>query len=164
MYNFILSLNYYTLLLCMEKRYLKRIQTHTVDVVNQEGEVIDTQTSTIKYLAGTKEDFFLAYASWIIYLKKSADLKVGLFAALIERYADGKEFVMGRAMKDIIAEECECSSRSLDLAFTQLLKEELIISTYPRRYKVNPRYAFKGSSKNRDAAYKVVLELHYKDK
>jgi hypothetical protein len=153
-----------TLHLCMllkdkKERSLKTVKTHVVDIIDEHGVVVDSNTTQIKFLAGSKEEFFLMYASFLVYLKRSPDLKVALFAALCQRYADGKEFVMGRIMKDIIAEECKCSSRSLDVAFTNLIKEELVVATKLRRYCINPRYVFKGYTNARDAHYKMLLEL-----
>lgn len=169
MYKNVCLLNYCTLLLCMilkdkKDRYLKTVKTQTIDVVDEDGVIKESSVTYIKYLAGSKEEFFLMYASFLVYLKRSPDLKVALFASLCQRYADGKEFVMGRIMKDIIAEECKCSSRSLDVAFTNLIKEDLVVATKSRRYCINSRYVFKGYTNARDAHYKMLLELSFGSK
>ena len=103
MYKNVCLLNYCTLLLCMilkdkKDRYLKTVKTHTVDIIDDDGVIIDSSINKINYVAGSKEEFFLMYASFLVYLKRSPDLKVALFASLCQRYADGKEFVMGRIM------------------------------------------------------------------
>jgi len=46
-----------------------------------------------------------------------------------------------------------------DVAFTNLLKDELIVKIAERMYRINPRYAFKGSSSERDGQLKLILEL-----
>lgn len=147
-----------------QKQHLKTSHQKFIEVIDEDGVVIDSQTKTIRYLAGDKESFFLAYSSLIVYLQRSKDVKIQLLASLMKRYLEGQEFSMGRGLKDIISKECNCSSRSLDLAFTNLLKDELIIKIAERMYRINPRYAFKGSSSERDGQLKLILELTCKDK
>ena len=71
----------------------------------------------------------------------------------------GQEFSMGRQFKDIIAKECNCASRSLDVPFTELIKDELVVPLTSRLYVLNPIIAFKGGSKERNNRLKFVLEL-----
>jgi hypothetical protein len=129
---------------------------------NDTGELIKTDTNETKYLAKSKEYFFLAYSNFLVYLQKSRDIKVQLLASLMMRYLQGQEFSMGRQFKDRIANECGCASRSLDVPFSELVKDGIIIPITSRLYILNPIIAFQGEG--RTAKLKFVLELVEKNK
>lgn len=148
----------------MEKSYLKSSGTHTTEIVDvNTGEVIETITNKTTYLANTTEEFFLMYSSFVLVLKGSTDIRIKLFAYLIGKYSTGQPFQMGSGMKELIAEEFNCKPRSLDLAFTTLLKENIIIRLKPRLYRINPRHVFKGSTSDRNKELKSVIELYCKN-
>ena len=46
---------------------------------------------------------------------------------------------------------------------TELKEAGLVYSQNKGMYQINPRYAFKGSTSNRDAALKAIIELGCKD-
>jgi len=127
------------------------------------GELVDSESNKITYLANAKEEFWLMYSSMVLILKGSSDVRMKLFASLLERYGKGQEFSMSKTLKIIIAEETDCKPRSFDTAFTYLLKENIIVRIGPQTYKVNPRHVFQGSSGERNGQLKAVLELYCKD-
>ena len=146
------------------KAYLKKgKETETIPVDKNTGEIFEGETNTSYYLANTKEEFWLMYSSMVLILKGSTDVRMKLFAALLERYGKGQEFSMSKSLKVIIAKETECKPRSFDSAFTYLLKENIIVKIGSQLYKVNPRHVFQGSSSERNGQLKAVLELHCKD-
>jgi len=141
----------------MEKSFLKTSSVHVTDIVDMEtGEIVDSTINTTKYLANTKEEFYLMYSSMVLILKSSSDVRMKLFAALLERYSQGQEFVMSKSLKLIMAEETGCKPRSFDAAFTSLIKDNIIVKIGTQLYKINPRHVFQGSSKNR---HKAVIEI-----
>lgn len=145
----------------MKTSFLKTASTHTSDVIDSEtGEIIETSISSTTYLANTKDEFFLMYSSMIIVLKDSTDVRMKLFAALIERYGNGQEFCINKNLKEIIAAECKCSPRSFDTALTNLVKHNILVKIGHGTYMINPRHVFKGSSFNRNASLKAVLTLY----
>ena len=99
----------------------------------------------------------------VLILKGSSDVKMKLFAALLERYSKGQEFSMSKALKIIIAEETGCKPRSFDTAFTWLVRQNIIVKIGPQLYRVNPRHVFQGSSSERNNQLRAILELHCKD-
>lgn len=109
------------------------------------------------------EESYLIYPSMVLILKGSTDVKMKLFAALLERYSRGQEFSMSKSLKAIIAEETGCKPRSFDTAFTYLVKENIIVKIGSQLYRVNPRHVFQGSSNERNHQLKAILELHCKD-
>jgi hypothetical protein len=145
----------------MEKSILKTSGTNTVQTVDSEsGELLDVTVNKTTYLANTTEEFFLMYSSMVLILKGSTDVRMKLFASLLERYSKGQEFSMSKAFKIIMAEECGCKPRSFDLAFTNLIKDHIVIKLGPSLYKINPRHVFQGSSSDRNKSLKAILELN----
>lgn len=147
----------------MKTPYLKVGHTETDNVSDLEtGEVVSSVTNHTYYLANSKEEFFLMYSSMILIMKNSSDVRMKLFAALLERYSKGQEFSMSKSLKIVIAEETGCKYRSLDVAFTYLLKERIVVKVASQLYKINPRHVFQGSSHDRNANLKAILELSCK--
>jgi hypothetical protein len=144
--------------------YLKtgsKVITEIID--SSTGELLDRKIVNNKYLANTKEEFYLMYSSMVIILKQSTDVKMKLFAALLERYSSGQEFAMNGGLKTIIAKETNCKARSLDNAFSFLVKENIVVKIGPQIYKVNPRHVFQGSSSVRNQELKAIIELGCKN-
>src|SRR3989304_8991800 len=147
-----------------KKSYLKSSGTHTVERYDRDsGELIESFTSRVTYLANTREEFYLMYSSMVLVLKDSSDVKIKLFASLLERYSKGQEFSMGKTLKDIMAKECKCKPRSFDLAFTSLVKDGIIVKIGYSLYKMNPRYIFQGSSSDRNNALKATIGIGLKN-
>ena len=109
------------------------------------------------------EEFYLMYSSMVIILKQSSDIKMKLFAALLERYSSGQEFAMNGSLKEVIAKETNCNPRSFDNAFTFLVKSNIVVKISSQLYKVNPRHAFQGSSQTRNQELKSIIKLHCKN-
>lgn len=148
----------------MENSFLKTGTTTVNNYIDSEtGELLDAVINKTTYLANTKEEFYLMYSSMILILKGSSDVKVKLFAALLERYGKGQEFSMSKTLKIIIAEETGCKPRSFDTAFTYLVKENIIVRIGPQLYRVNPRHVFQGSSNERNNQLKAIIELGCKN-
>ena len=148
----------------MEKSYLKTAAIHTIDTVSEEtGEIVGTVVNKTTYLANSKEQFYLMYSSMVLILKDSTDVRMKLFASLLERYSEGQEFSMSKSLKEVIGIECGCSARSLDTPFTYLVRKNIIVEIGTRLYKINPRHVFKGSTGVRNKNLKAIIELGCKD-
>lgn len=148
----------------MKKSTLKTSYVETQTTIDKEtGEILDVSVNKISYLANTKEDFYLMYSSMVLILKASSDVKMKLFASLLERYSRGQEFSMSRGLKEIIAKETDCKARSLDSAFTELVRANIIVKIETQLYKINPRHIFQGSSTNRNNQLRAIIELGCKD-
>jgi len=146
----------------MKKPSLKLLQKEKVVVIDSEsGEVLHEKTNNIVSIANSRQEFYYMYSSLILFFKNSTDTKVKMFACILERYSTGVEFSMTKSLKNIIAEESGCSIRSLDNAFTQLIREDAVVEVGKRLYRVNPLYVFKGSTKNREECLKAVLTIKY---
>ena len=141
------------------KEHLKTGTTVITKYVDREtGEILDQEIETSKYLAGSKDEFFLMYSAMINVLKGCNDPEIILLAGLIERYSSGQSFAMTQHLKDEIGVGVNCSVLSFNRAFTELKRANIIVEPKSRLYKINPRFVFKGSSNNRGKHLKVVLE------
>lgn len=103
-----------------------------------------------------KEEFWLMFEGMIDILKKSSDVKIKLYASLLERYSKGQEFGMNKFFKETISLETGCKPRSLDLAFTNLIKENIVVKLGKSVYKINPLYVFQGSVLKRNESRKKL--------
>lgn len=148
----------------MKESFLRTGYSSTDTIIDREtGEILDILSNKTTYLANTKEQFYLMYSSMVLIMKKSYDVRIKLFASLLERYSQGQEFSMSKSLKDVIARETYCKPRSLDSAFTYLVKNNIIVRIAPMLYRVNPRHVFQGSSSERNAELKAIIELGCKD-
>lgn len=82
---------------------------------------------------------------------------------LLPTYIDDKKFIIDGNMRKSIAKTLHRSASAVANALTELKKEKLLISVDKGMYQINPRYAFKGSTSNRNAALKAIIELGCKD-
>lgn len=124
------------------------------------GEVIDLAVHKHNYLAG-EEEFFLVYTSlmnvWERWDLSTSDLN--LFSYLCNRYSNGAEFTITSNMKAEIANISGRKPTTFNNSTRALIDKRLIIKISPRSYKLNPRYIFKGSSKNRNKALIEILSI-----
>lgn len=159
--NFVYNLNNNI----MEQSFLKTGVTQTIDVVDTNtGEVIDTMTNKTAYLANSKEEFFMVYASALHLMMNTAkDVNVRLLAYLIQNNATGNVFSMSKGLKIIIADKINASPRTIDNSLSELIANKFIIRLERNTYKLNPRHVFQGGTSERNAALKAVLILECPD-
>ena len=147
----------------MKQAFIKTGKEHTIEHIDMEtGELVDIIHNKTTYLANSKEEFYLMYSSMVLILKGSSDVRMKLFASLLERYSQGQEFSMSRGLKEIMARECNCSPRSFDVAFTTLVKDHIVVKISNQLYQINPRHVFKGSTSSRNESLHAILKLHCK--
>lgn len=143
-----------------DKAYLKVGRSVITQTKDSNDVVTSRDINESNYLANSREEFYLMYSSMVLILKSSTDVKMKLFAALLERYAQGQEFSMNKSLKALIAEETKCSARSLDSSFTFLVKHNYVVKLNSQLYRINPRHVFQGSSSERNKQLVAVLKLH----
>ena len=134
---------------------VEKIINTTTDV--ETGEVVDTNIKKIDILINP-DDFCLVYSGfWNVlldYTLSKADVE--MFAYLIHNYSDGTPFSITSYTKEEIAKKSKKSVTTYNNSTRCLLKNNLIYSVKGKVYKINPKYAFNGSSKNR---HKAVIEM-----
>lgn len=120
------------------------------------GVVLNTHVISVD----SKEKFYLMYSSMVVILKQSSDVKMKLFAALLERYSKGQEFSLNGGIREVIARETGCKPRSLEAALTFLIRHHILIEVTKRVYRINPRHVFEGTNFDRNESLKAIIELH----
>lgn len=146
----------------MKKDVVKPIRISTSVIISEEtGEVIDTSVNTIKILINP-DDFCLVYAGlWNVILNSPLSKSdIELFAYLISKYSDGTSFAITGYIKKEISKQSGKSITTYDRSTSSLLTNDLIYKVDKQVYKINPKYAFKGSSKNRHKAVIEMLEIN----
>lgn len=134
----------------------KQINTITV---SEEGEILaeDLEYKNFKYLVNSKEEFFLLYSSIFSVFCDLNGVEIKLFAKLLEMF-NVSYFSITKPLKIKIAEKIKCSPRSLDNAIKSLIDANLIYRDNRTLYLINPRYAWKGSTKDRNFNLQILLE------
>lgn len=124
------------------------------------GEIVDVAIKNIKIIIDP-DDFCLVYSGfWNVLLEYTlSKADVEMLAYLISNYSDGTPFTITSFTKEEIAKKSNKSVSSYNNSTRVLINNELIYSVKGRNYKLNPKYAFAGSSKNRHKAVIEMMEL-----
>lgn len=146
------------------KSHLRSKLIQVTEVIDSEtGELLDTTTKHHSYLANSKEEFMLLYVNMLpIFIGLSGPAK-SVYAYLLMRYSSGFEFEIGGGSRTLIAKETSLNPSTVANTLTELKESNLLYSQTKGIYRINPRYAFKGSSIDRNKALKVLIELGCKD-
>ena len=126
------------------------------------GEIVDENIKHHKYLANSKEEFLLLYSSVLGIFEGLNQAEIRVYGYLL-KYAEGLEFDISRKIRVNIAERTNLSERTIYNTCQSLLDKRLIFKTKNGLYQINPRYAFKGSTSERNAALKATLDLECPD-
>lgn len=100
---------------------------------------------------------FRMYKTTLNIFLNSSDVSTKLMGYVILNFADSSEFSLSRKVKDVVAKEVNCSSRSLDNAVTFLVKNKFLIRVDRGRFVLNPRHIFKGSSLKRKERLRGII-------
>lgn len=132
------------------------------------GELIEVPvTKTIVYIAGDKDSFYLIYSKFISLIIEDElslpDIKV--FAYLLKVYGVGVPIVLGKPIKEVMAKELKLKLNTINNSISSIsnLPTPLLFRKKTSLYYLNPRFAIKGSSSERDNQIKVLFELGCKN-
>ncbi len=144
----------------MAKSHLRTCYEKTSMVVDsQTGELLEQDVKTIKYLAGNREEFFLMYSSLVGLLEKMTSPEIKVYCYLIKNYQIGSPIAITLGIREVIGEAQKLKSGTVNNAISGLSKKGLIFQLQKGLYKLNPRHAFKGSTLERNAMLKFILEV-----
>lgn len=149
----------------MHQSYVKKRITEITNTIDREtGEVLDVDIKKHTYLANTKEQFLLAYATLIGVFQNISAAEVRVYAFLLEHYPGDCKIVINDIIRKDIADRTKLKPGSINNTLNRLISTEHI--TYPLLYRLgrgtyqlNPRYAFKGSTSDRNKSLKAIIEL-----
>ncbi len=135
--------------------------THFVD--KDTGEILESNTKSHKYIASTRDEFMLLYVNVLpIFINLSHPSKI-VYAHLLSNYNSNVIFEIALGTRSMIANNYQISMSAVANALTELKENSLIYSHGKGMYQINPRYAFKGSSNDRNDALKAIIEIGCKD-
>lgn len=127
-------------------------------VVSEDGEILSEEVDVKKFshTVNSKEEFFLIYSSIFSVFYNLNGVEIKLFARLLEMF-NVTYFAITKPLKVKIAEKIGCAPRSLDNAIKRLIDVGLIYRDEKTVYQINPRYAWKGHTKDREFNLRVFL-------
>lgn len=146
----------------MKKGFLKTDVTEVITTVDAHtGEILDEDIKKHNYLANTKEEFFICYASIIGIFINISQAEARIFGYCL-RYRNTK-FDISKNVRVSMSKEVNLNERTILNTIPMLLEKKLLYLTEDKLYGINPRYIFYGSTTDRNKALKVLIELGCKD-
>jgi predicted transcriptional regulator len=148
------------------KKHLRTGAINALMIKNQDDELISDNVIKHTYLAGSKEQFYLGYVTMLSIFQNISAPAIKIYAFMLERYNAGVMIGVNKAVKTQMKEHMGFKGDStINNALTELVKVGLL---YKQKdvygaFFINPRHAFKGSTRDRDNLLKTVLELHCPD-
>lgn len=140
------------------------------------GEILDTQVTSNKEINFTRKvknynEFIMVYLediSSFLKIENATQIKV---LALIWRDAsynnpelnEGNTIAILKDDKERWATEINVNTRTIDNALSTLVKKELLISVCKGKYKLNPKYYFKGSNTDRTKILNVHVNYEFEN-
>lgn len=144
------------------KQHLRTKLTHVIETYN-EGILENTEIKKHTYMAGSKEEFMLLYTHVLpVFIGISAPAK-NVYAYILMAYKSGVDFEIAGGSRTLIGKHIGINPGTVSHCLSELTEANLLYSRIRGIYRINPRYAFKGSSKDRDGELKAIIELGCKD-
>jgi len=140
----------------MKTSFLKTGITEINTVIDADGVILDQNIKTHSYLANTKEEFLLMYSSIIGIFTQMSQSEIRVYGYLLQ-FANGIKFDVSKKTRIDIAEATSLKERTVYLAVNSLVEKNLL--HLDKMYQVNPRYAFRGSTSDRNNALKAIIEI-----
>lgn len=131
---------------------------------------VDLQTGEVKghikkltYLANSNEEFYLLFSSVLGIFTQMNQAEIRVYAYFLMQHKVGSEIAVPRGIRLLIAEATDLKSGSVANALGKLVEKKLLYTVSKGIYKINPRYAFKGSTSERKKLLKFILEAECPD-
>lgn len=148
----------------MKNSFLRPAITQTTTIVDKDsGEILEQDMKTVKYLANNREEFYFMYASLLGIMERMSGPQIKVYSYILRNYIVNSEIGLPKALKKNIGDYLGLTLGTINNTLSELVEKKLLYTTQRSIYKINPRYAFKGSTKDRNALLKVVLELECPD-
>lgn len=147
-----------------KKSYLKTGKVDTNNTIDSAtAEIIDSNVKKHTYIANSKEEFLLLYVNALpIFINLSNPSKT-IYAFLLKDYNSKSVFEIGAGLRTLLSKQLGFAPSTIANALTELTVCKLLHSPSRSLYQLNPRYAFKGSTLDRNDALKAIIELGCKD-
>lgn len=148
---------------------IEKIKTNEITTIDsQTGEILEQVVQQEKQIIGTRkvksqEEFIMVYLQDLSsFLRIDNATQIKLLALIWRDVAynnptsdEGNVMAILKDDKERWATEINVSTRTIDNCLSALIKKDLLLSESRGKYKLNPKYYFKGSSADR----KRILDL-----
>ena len=146
------------------KPHLKTGFKERTTVINEDGEILEENVKTHTYVTGDKEQFFLGYVSLLSMFYSELGLpEIKVYSYILQNYSTVDEFALIKHLKDKMVIKTGLKIGTINNSLYRLVEKRLLYTTSRSVYKINPRFAFKGSSEDRKKQIKLMLELECPD-
>lgn len=135
----------------------KILQETRTDLVNEDGEVLRTEKTTIAYVEN-EPDYVKMYLKDILKLKDIQKAGNDVLFAILKRIDYSNEIFLFAPVKRKIAEELNLKEVTISKSIEDLCKKEIIIRKERGVYVVNPFYFGRGKWEN---IKRIRLEIEY---
>jgi len=146
------------------KSHLKTAFTEVNNHINVDtGEIVETNVKRHTYIADSKEQFLILYVNALPVFRDVSNPAKSVYAYLLEYYTAHSLFEIGGGLRSLMAKKLGFGTSTIANALTELTSVGLLYSPSKALYQINPRYAFKGSTSERNSALKAIIELGCKN-
>jgi len=141
--------------------------TYTID---EDGVIITENKVKRTYVADSKEQFYIGYVKMLAVFMDLSAPAIKTFSYLLMNYNAGIQIGINKGIKKKIAEQMGIQSvGTINNSITELItphgkNDPTLLLRVPNErgtYIINPRYAFKGSTSNRNKSLCAVTELMF---
>lgn len=149
----------------MKMSYLKTGFTEKETVIDEDGVIQRESFIKHTYIANSKEDFFIVYATLLGVFRKLGVAEIRIYSYLLEKYPFDTIIVINDYLRKDISKVTGVATGTINnclktlSSFDDDIEHPLIAKIARGAYKLNPRYAFKGSTNNRNKSLKAIIEL-----
>lgn len=148
----------------MKKSFIKTAYTEVTNYVDQEtGELIESNSKEHTYIANSKEEFLILYVNALPIFMNASNPAKSLYAFLLKDYNAKSIFEIGGGLRSFMSKQLGFANSTIANALTELVELNLLYSPSKGLYQINPRYAFKGSTSDRNSALQAIIKLGCKD-
>lgn len=145
----------------IRKKYIETVKTKVVD--KESGELLseDVELKSHSYIAKNNEEFFLVYTNLLNqFAVNLSSPEVKVYCQLLMSYHSDTEFALIKSLKEKIGEKIGLKLGTVNNALGSLCEKGLVIRINKSLFQLNPLYAFKGSTKNRNKALSIILKYN----
>ena len=153
----------------MEKK--STLKTSFVEKTNyiatETGELIKTDLKKHTFIANSKEQFFIGYVSLLGIFRNLNGSEIKVYAYLLEKYNSESPISINDTVRKLISKATGVKEGTINNCLCKLSDSSetspLLAKLGKGTYQLNPRYAFKGSTKDRNNSLKTLIELGCKN-
>ena len=147
----------------MKKSILKTGVTEVNNIIDKEtGEIIEINVKKHTYIADNKEIFFIGYSALIGAFMEMSQAEIRIFGYCL-RFAKGVHFDISKKIRLDISSFTGLNERTVLNTIPLMLEKGLLYKHATGLYQLNPRYAFEGSTSERNNQLKILIELGCRD-